>query len=99
MARIEKYSDGGNETDLNPKLNLFLFVAKGWFGSSNRYRSNVHSASISDGMLFVGCGTREDCEYDQRQVFIFDVSCVYFFIFPGIRTNIDTMKQLLAESS
>ena len=68
-------------------------------GSSNRYRSNVHSASISDGMLFVGCGTREDCEYDQRQVFIFDVSCIYFFIFPGIRTNIDTMKQLLAESS
>jgi len=23
-------------------------------------------------MLFVGCGTGEDCEYDQRQVFIFD---------------------------
>ena len=35
-------------------------------------------------MLCVGCGTGEDCEYDRRQVLIYDMIYVYFFIFPGI---------------
>jgi len=41
-------------------------------GTNNRY--HFHSQSISEGMLYVGYSLGSDSCYDQRKIFIHDVS-------------------------
>ena len=44
------------------------------YGSGTNNRYHYHSKSISDGMLYVGYSLGLDSCYDQRKIFIYDVS-------------------------